>query len=221
VVVESRTEPTFCSSQTHENPREIGSEDLQGLGDSLHPVGQWIRSLQRGAHLVNSTVDLSFRYTQCDYVRAMRAHYATVFHLKLDLAAALLLAVSGVYLWSLPDSHRIGIVFIVISTLFALVLITAFIIIPRLAFRRQPKLHDDYALSFSPDGIHFRTAHINSRLQWSLYSRAIVDAYSYLLYYGSNQFTVIPKRVFQSAEEQKSFDVLLDEHVPKVVRRET
>jgi hypothetical protein len=221
VVVESRAEPTFRSSQTHGNPRAIGSENLQGLGDSLHPVGQWIRFLQRGALLVNSTVDLSFRYTQCDYVRAMRAHYATVLHLKLDIAAALILAVLGVYLWSPPDSHWIGIVFMVISTLFALILITAFIIIPRLAFRHRPKLHDDYALSFSPDGIRFRTAHINSQLQWSLYSRALVDAHSYILYYGSNQFTVIPKRVFQSAEEQESFDVLLDEHVPKVVRRET
>jgi len=30
----------------------------------------------------------------------------------------------------------------------------------RLIFRREPKFRDDYLLSFSPEGIHFRTAHI-------------------------------------------------------------
>jgi hypothetical protein len=39
-----------------------------------------------------------------------------------------------------------------------------------------------------------------------------------VLYYGSNQFTVIPKRVFESAEQQKMFEGLLTQHVSRIVR---
>ena len=100
-------------------------------------------------------------------------------------------------------------------------LIAAFTVIPPLAFRREPKFRDDYSLTFSPEGIHFRTAHIDSQLQWSMYSRALVDAHSYVLYYGSHQFTVIPKRVFQSAEQQQAFEQLLTQHVSQIVRRDS
>jgi hypothetical protein len=101
------------------------------------------------------------------------------------------------------------------------ILIAAFMIIPPLAFRREPKFRDEYSLAFSPEGIRFRTAHIDSQLQWSMYSRAVVDAHSYVLYYGSRQFTVIPKRVFQNAEQLLAFEELLGERISQIVRRGT
>jgi hypothetical protein len=98
-------------------------------------------------------------------------------------------------------------------------LLAAFVILPPLAFRLEPKYRDDYSLIFSPEGIHFRTVHIDSQLQWSLYSRALVDAYSYLLYSGSRTFSVIPKRVFESSEQERAFEELLARHVPKIVKK--
>ena len=97
----------------------------------------------------------------------------------------------------------------------------AFTVIPALAFRREPKFRDDYSLTFSSEGIHFRTAHVDSHLQWSMYSRALIDPHFYVLYYGSRQFIVIPKRVFQSIEQQQAFDQLLAQHVSHIVRRGT
>ena len=99
---------------------------------------------------------------------------------------------------------------VVTSAFLVLILIAAFVVLPPLAFRYEPKFRDEYSLMFSPDGIHFHTAHIDSNLAWNLYSRALVDAHSYVLYYGSRTFTVIPKRVFQNTEQQAAFDQLLD-----------
>ncbi len=168
---------------------------------------------------MNSTVTLSFRYLERDYVRALRAHYATLFRLPWDIVATVVLVSIGAYLcWSQgPDWLRIGC--LIIGVTFALMLVAAFIVIPPLAFRREPKFRDDYTVTFSPEGIHFRTAHVDSQLQWSLYSRAFVDAHSYMLYYGNHQFTVIPKRVFQSVEQQQAFDQLLTDHISKIVTR--
>jgi hypothetical protein len=176
---------------------------------------------QHRARPVNSTINLSFRYAESDYVRALRAHYASYLRLRLDIVVTVVLVGIGVYLWRSSSLHWLGLACIVIAVAFALMLIAAFIIIPPLAFRREPKFRDNYSLTFSPEGIHFRTAHIDSQLQWSMYSRALIDAHSYILYYGSRQFTAIPKRVFQGVEQQRAFEQLLTQQVSQIVRRDT
>jgi hypothetical protein len=170
---------------------------------------------------VNETVNLAFRYSEADYTRALRAHYASRLRVRIDIVVAIVLAVFGVYLWHSPGLHWLGVISEVVSTIFVLILIAAFTVIPPLVFRREPKFRDDYSLTFSQEGIHFATAHIDSQLQWNLYSRALIDAHSYVLYYGTRQFTVIPKRVFQSAEQQRIFEQLLIQHVREIVRRDT
>ena len=62
-----------------------------------------------------------------------------------------------------------------------------------------------------------RTTHIDSALKWGMYTWALVDAYSFILYYGSQQFTVIPKRVFDSSSQRQAFEQLLWQNVSKVV----
>jgi hypothetical protein len=138
----------------------------------------------------------------------------------LDIAVTVILVGIGVYLLRSPNLHWIGVTFIVIAVVFSLLLAAAFTVIPRLAFRREPKFRDDYSLTFSVEGIHFRTAHIDSQLQWSMYSRALIDRHSYLLYYATRQFSVIPKRVFRCAEQQQAFEQLLTQRISQIVRRD-
>jgi hypothetical protein len=167
---------------------------------------------------MNPTINVSFRYAQSDYVRALRAHYASHLRLRLDIFVTLVLLSIGIYFWRSPSLHWLGLACVVIAVAFGLMLFAAFTVIPPLAFRREPKFRDDYSLTFSSEGIHFRTAHINSQVQWSMYSQVLVDAHSYVLYYGTHRFTVIPKRVFQNVEQQQAFEQLLTQRVSRIVR---
>lgn len=163
-------------------------------------------------------VNLSFRYAEQDYVRALRAHYATRLRVPLDIAVTAAVALLGAY--ELRSGSRLfGIGLLCLSGVFILILVAAFAVIPRIWFRSQPKLRDEYSLRFSPEGIHFQTAHINSDLRWTMYTRALVDAYSFILYYGNQQFTVIPKRVFSDGAERESFERLLSENVSDIVNK--
>jgi len=170
---------------------------------------------------MTETVSLLFRYAERDYVRALRAHYSSRLRVRLDIVAAIVCALLGAYSWRSPDYYWLSVVCLMASFVLIVMLFAAFVVIPPLAFRSEAKFRDDYSLTFSQDGIHFRTAHIDSQLQWSMYSRAFIDEHSYILYYGSRQFTVIPKRVFQDAEQQQIFEQLLTHHVSKIVRRDT
>lgn len=170
---------------------------------------------------MSETVNLVFRYAESDYVRALRAHFSSHLRVRLDTVAAIAVALLGVYSWRSPDYHWLSVVCLVASCVLAFMLLAAFVVIPPLAFRSESKFRDDYSITFSQGGIHFRTAHIDSQLQWSVYSKALIDEHSYVLYYGSRQFTVIPKRVFQNAEQLQLFEQLLIQHISKIVRRDT
>ncbi len=146
----------------------------------------------------------------------MRAHYASRLHLPVDIAVIVGVAVVGAHEWR-SGSHGFGLTLLCVSGIFALMLVAAFAVIPTIAFRSQPKFRDDYSLSFSPQGIHFQTVHIDSDLKWDMYTSALVDAYSFILYYGSQQFTVVPKRVFQDVSQRQTFEQLLLQNVSKVV----
>jgi len=173
-----------------------------------------VNSSYDGARM--DTVNLSFRYVEQDYVRAMRSHYASRLRLPLDIAVIVGCSLVGAYEWR-AGSQGFGITLLCVSGILALMLVVAFAVIPTIAFRRQPKFRDDYSLSFSPQGIHFQTAHIDSNLKWGMYTNALIDAYSFILYYGSQQFSLIPKRVFQDEGQRKIFEKLLAQNVSKVV----
>ena len=152
-------------------------------------------------------------------MRAVRVDYASRLRLWLDIPIIALTLVAGIYLWRSEGLTWFSMLNLGVSGAFTLVLILAFLVIPALSFRREPKLHDQYALTFSEQGIRFNTEHIDSQLEWSLYSRALIDAHSYILYYGARSFTVIPKRVFESNDQEKNFRNLLTQKVSKIVAK--
>lgn len=168
---------------------------------------------------MNETISLSFRYSESDIARAVRSDYASRMRPRLDIVMAIGLAAAGAYLWRSPGSHSSGVFAIGASAAIVLLLLAAFVVAPSLVFRLNPKYREDYSLTFSAEGIHFRTVHIDSQLQWSLYSRARIDAHSYILYHGTRTFTVLPKRVFESSEQERAFEELLARHVAKIVKK--
>jgi hypothetical protein len=83
---------------------------------------------------MDSTIHISFRYSELDYVRALRAHYASRLRLKLDVAVAVATALLGVYLWQSLDSRSWGIGLVCLSAVLVLMLVAAFGVIPKLVF---------------------------------------------------------------------------------------
>lgn len=168
---------------------------------------------------MSSAISLEFQYQPEDYIHPFRAHCARQLNLKLDIAVIIILGSIGLAgLWYLPTLDYLSLISLLISVSFSLMLIAAFTIVPVLIFRFEPKFRDQYFLTFSATGIHFRTAYIDSQLQWSLYTHVFIDLHSYMLYYGTRSFTIIPKRVFRSAQQQENFEQLLTEKMAKIIK---
>jgi len=87
---------------------------------------------------------------------------------------------------------------------------------PRRFFRKDPKMRDEFTLTFSEEGVAVKTAQIDSKLAWSLYKSVLENKSLYILMYNEPArltMTVVPKRVFRSANEEMEFRSLVHRQV--------
>jgi hypothetical protein len=163
-------------------------------------------------------VRFSFRYSELDYIRAVRAYNLARLRIWLDLVVIVFVGVATVYLWQFPSLHWFSITLMSVLGILGLGLLISFTVIPPIVFRRDRKFRDKYTVTCSGDGIRFESTHVDSLIQWSAYSQALIDSYSYVLKYGKS-FTAIPKRVFHNESQKKQFEQLLTVHISEILRK--
>ena len=144
---------------------------------------------------------LQFKYTEDEYVSAVQSYYARTFHIWTYLIALGVVLLASLYLWFSTGEPVVIFGLSVFLLIVALPLIFYFVT-PRTTFRREPHFHDLYWLHFSEEEIEFKTEHVNSNLEWSLYQKVWENKNFYLLFYGERLFTIIPKRVFESEAQE-------------------
>ncbi len=159
-----------------------------------------------------NTVVLQFRYSKEEYVSATRDYYHP-FQVRSGAVYALIMMILGVLVWLLSDDLYFSTI-LTAMTLFALsIFCLNYFLMPRRIYERNPKLHEEYGLEFSEQGIIYRSKDIDSALQWSLYQRVQETDRFYFLIYGKDSFTLIPKRAFTSPEQEHTFRLMLKKHV--------
>ncbi len=154
-------------------------------------------------------VDLRFRYTEGEYVSATRAYMLRSTRLMSGFCLSLFLLLIGLSGFTAGFDSSFSYLLVGISLVFILIFLMAFFVMPRKQFRSDPRFRDEYSLQFSEDSIHFKSAHLESTLQWSLYTKFTESRRFYILVYGENMITVIPKRVFAGAGQEAMFRELL------------
>lgn len=161
---------------------------------------------------------VSFKYTQEEYERAVWLHYKQRLNPKLDIAVALFSFLFGIFVLVHTQAY-VGYGLLLISAVLVGILVLARYIFPKMTFKSSSKYQDQYTIEFLDDEIKFETPSINSQLQWSLYTKALINDEHFLLYYGANVFSVIPRRVFGSEEELGRFEELLEKKLGNKVKK--
>ena len=163
-------------------------------------------------------IQLRFSYTEAEYLGAARL---ILFGQKLILARVVVL-LALVVLISFMVSVLTDFEFPVWAALsLGLLVATSFaykglIDAPRRYFRKDPKMRDEFALTFSDEGVAVKTAQSDSKLAWSLYKEVLENRSLYVIVYNEPArmtMTVVPKRVFRDANEELNFRRLLHRHV--------
>ena len=162
-------------------------------------------------------VHLSFRYTEEEYLAAIRFYFWRSKALLARVVVSCLLFSIGLLLidaWMgffIPVWADVILMFIAGAGFFHGYVID----LPRGYFRGDPKFREEYNLTFSEEGIQFKTQNINSSIAWNLYTGVIENDSFYILVYGKNihSLSIIPKRVFQDNQQERTFRELLRRNI--------
>jgi hypothetical protein len=163
----------------------------------------------------STPISVSFFNELKDHLEAQRILYSRSVLAKVDKVVAVLLIGVGVYSLASVGLHWWTVIW------FPLALAEWFDCLSlnrwraRITFQRNPKFREEYHLAFSPESIHFKTASIDSTLQWTHYEDVIESSDLFLLMYGKGLYTLVPKRCFNSIQEIDAFRTLVSQVVAR------
>lgn len=174
------------------------------------------------SHSTNEAVRISFRYSEEEYLAAIRFYF---WHSKTLLGRAILTYVlfsAGLVLlpiamgFSLPVWANLALVGIAGLALFHGYVTDR----PRTYFRGDPKFRDEYHLTFTDAGIEFHTQNMSSMTAWNFYSGVVESDGFYILIYGKNihSLSVVPKRAFRSSNQETTFRQILRRNVDPTLK---
>ena len=163
-------------------------------------------------------IQVKFTHTEAEYLSATRLLLLGQKVLLARMVIVLALVFFGIVMVSLisevefPLWAAVGIGLLIDAGFAYMAVVDA----PRRLFRKDSKFRDEYALTFSEEGIALKTHQIDSKLAWSLYKQVVENKSLYVLVYdapGRMVMTVVPKRVFRHAGEESEFRELVHRKV--------
>lgn len=158
---------------------------------------------------MSETVNLHFKYTEQEWLAASRLYVLRQPMLLVRLGIAFLLVTVGfIFLTVILEGILPFMLASLVAVLSAFVW-SIFFALPKQRFRSDPRFRDEFFLEFAEDAIRFKTAHIESRLDWSLYTGVLENERFYVLIYGKDMISVIPKRAFCTSAQEMVFRELL------------
>ncbi len=155
-------------------------------------------------------ISISFINELKDHLEAQRVLYSKGVMAKLDKVVAVLLFSFGVCCVAFGGLHWWTIIWFPLAVAEWFDFLSLSRCRTKIEFQRNPKFREEYHLTFSRENIHFKTASLDSTLQWTHYDRVIESPNLFLLMYGKGLYTLIPKRCFNSEEEVTEFRSLLN-----------
>jgi Ca2+/Na+ antiporter len=158
---------------------------------------------------MDETVNLHFKYSEEEWVAASRLYVLRQPMILLRFGVAFLLLTVAIFFFAAINDRLMPLVLLSVGAVLVAFVLLLFFILPRQRFRNDPRFRDEFFLEFTEDEIRFKTAHLESKFDWSLYTGVIENERFYVLIYGKGMISVIPKRAFKGPAQETAFRNLL------------
>ncbi|MFH1100482.1 MAG: YcxB family protein [Methanobacteriota archaeon] len=163
---------------------------------------------------------LKFKYTEDEFVKTMKKLNYKFY--KWQIFYYICFIIMGLINWLFWNETTLIVIWISLGIFGLFIFSYDFYIQPRRFFRKHPKLHDDFNITFTDEGIEIKTKQINLILGWNNYKKVLEDKSTYILVRSLRSKiitelfrTFIPKRVFENSQQEEDFRKLLSEKVSK------
>jgi len=177
------------------------------------------------SYSANEAVQLSFHYAEEEYLAAIRFYFWHSKTLLARMVVTYVLFSAGFAVLPLLMGFSLAVWFYpVLFGITGVALFHGYVVDrPRAYFRGNPKFRDEYHLTFTDAGIEFHTENMSSMTAWNFYSGVIDSDRFYFLIYGKDihSLSIIPKRAFQSSNQETTFRQILRRNVDPTLKLTT
>jgi hypothetical protein len=163
----------------------------------------------------DSKIKIEFELTEPEYLAATRLYFIQARHVLMRLMIVSVLGLIGAALISLVADFFMWVTIAFVALVEAFVFYTLLVQTPRRYFRKDGKLHGRHEMTFSDAGIFLKTAKLESKLSWDLYTKVLESRDLYGLVYGkeTRMMSTIPKRAFKDRNQENQFRQLIARHI--------
>lgn len=158
---------------------------------------------------MSDAVNLHFKYTEEEWMAASRLYVLRQPRLLLRLGVGFLLFSLAVAILAALNDAILPFIFLSLITVLIAFAWAIFFALPRQRFRNDPRFRDEFFLEFAENEIRFKTPHLESKYDWSLYTGVIENERFFVLIYGKDMITAIPKRTFKTPAQETLFRDML------------
>ncbi|MBA3768816.1 MAG: YcxB family protein [Acidobacteria bacterium] len=158
---------------------------------------------------MSDAVNLHFKYTEEEWVAASRLYVLRQPMILVRFGVAFLLLALAIFFLAAINDGIMPFILLSVGAILIAFLLLLFFILPRQRFRNDPRFRDEFFLEFAEDEIRFKTPHIESKYDWSLYTGVLENERFYVLIYGKGMISAIPKRAFTGSAQETAFRDLL------------
>ena len=167
---------------------------------------------------MSDLIETTFTYSRGEYVMALKRHYKTALKVRRDVIGGVAAIALGLYfVFTYGSVWYVWLLLVSGAILLGLVAFAIFVL-PKMIYDSQPKLKGEYRLTFSDDGIGFKTEGIDSTLQWSIYRWWLSDKDFYIMYHGKRDLSVIPRRALTFGDADRRLREMIENNIgPSVI----
>ncbi|MDR2889596.1 MAG: YcxB family protein [Lachnospiraceae bacterium] len=153
------------------------------------------------------TVQLVFKYSKEEYVKAARQYLLAGNVIKMrDVMILMILILAAVFYLFFSSFSLLSIVALIVLLLVGMVGLIIYFYLPVVTYKRTLKFHEEYRLTFSDQGIRFKTPRIDTDLSWESYINLWESTDFYFLVQAPKRYSILPKRAFADVYEQDAFE---------------
>jgi len=162
-------------------------------------------------------VKIEYQLSESEYLTATRLLFFQSREAIVRMGVICVLALMSAFVMNLivADMSMLLVLIVVVIIFDVFLFYNALVTLPRQYFRGDSKFREKYEVTFSSEGVFVKTIQIDSKLAWSLYTKAIEGREMYLMMYGKDtrMMTAVPKRAFKSRDEEIQFRELVTRHI--------
>ena len=154
-----------------------------------------------------------FGYEKGQVLQALRYHFISRPEIRIMLILVNVFALVSITLYAL--SKITAMAFLVGSTLWIVLMISFWFILPALVYRRAETFKHNFSMDFAADKFTLTHERGNRSWPWSALTNFLESPHFFYFYFDSRSFLLVPKSGFRDKEEISELRHLLREKIKK------